>query len=78
MGETSASADLQAALAPLLGAPEAITAQIREYDAQIEKLAEESYPDVALLKQVKGVGTLIALHVHPDVGRPAPLPKEQR
>jgi hypothetical protein len=40
---------------------ETITAQIREYDAQIEKLAEEGYPEVALLKQVKGVGTLIAL-----------------
>jgi transposase len=37
------------------------TARIREYDAQIEKLAEENYPEVALLKQVKGVGTLIAL-----------------
>ena len=60
MGEML-SPQLQAALAPLLGALEAITAQIREYDAQIEKLAEESYPEVALLKQVKGVGTLIAL-----------------
>lgn len=60
MGETL-SPQLQAALAPLLSALEAITAQIREYDAQIEKLAEESYPDVTLLKQVKGVGTLIAL-----------------
>jgi transposase len=60
MGEML-SPQLQAALAPLLSALEAITAQIREYDAQIEKLAEESYPDVALLKQVKGVGTLIAL-----------------
>jgi hypothetical protein len=27
-------------------------AAIREYDAQIEELAEKSYPDVALLKQV--------------------------
>jgi transposase len=60
MGDTL-SPQLQAALAPLLTAVEAITAQIREYDVQIEKLAEESYPEVALLKQVKGVGTLIAL-----------------
>jgi len=60
MGETL-SPQLQAALAPMLSTLEAITAQIRKYDAQIEKLAEESYPDVALLKQVKGVGTLIAL-----------------
>src|SRR6201994_135961 len=55
------SPQLQVALAPLLSALETITARIREYDAQIEQLAEESYPEVALLKQVKGVGTLIAL-----------------
>jgi len=55
------SPSLQVALAPLLSAFEAITARIRDYDAQIEKLAEESYPETALLKQVKGVGTLIAL-----------------
>jgi transposase len=60
MGDTL-SPQLRVALAPLLSALETITARIREYDAQIEKLAEESYPDVALLKQVKGVGTLIAL-----------------
>jgi transposase len=45
----------------LLSALETITARIHEYDAQLEELAEESYPEVALLKQVKGVGTLIAL-----------------
>ena len=55
------SPQLQAALAPLLSALETLTARIREYDAQMEKLGEESYPEVALLKQVKGVGTLIAL-----------------
>lgn len=55
------SPSLQVALAPLLSALEAITAQIREYNVRIEKLADESYPEVALLKQVKGVGTLIAL-----------------
>jgi transposase len=60
MGDTL-SPQLRVALGPLLSALETITARIREYDAQIEKLAEESYPDVALLKQVKGVGTLIAL-----------------
>jgi transposase len=60
MGETL-SPQLQVALAPMLSALESITARIREYDAQIEKLAEETYPEVALLKQVKGVGTLIAL-----------------
>jgi transposase len=35
--------------------------KLREYNERIEKLAQQSYPQVALLKQVKGVGTLIAL-----------------
>lgn len=55
------SPQLQVALTPLLSALETMNEQIREYNVQIEKLAEESYPEVALLKQVKGVGTLIAL-----------------
>jgi hypothetical protein len=29
---------------------ETITARIREYDAEIEELAKESYPEMALLK----------------------------
>jgi transposase len=55
------SPELQAALQPLLAALESLSEQIREYNERIEKLAQESYPQVALLKQVKGVGTLIAL-----------------
>ena len=45
----------------MLGGIEALSQQIREYNQRIEHLAEASYPQVALLKQVKGVGTLIAL-----------------
>lgn len=55
------SPELQAALQPLLAALESLSEQIREYNERIEKLAQESYPQVALLKQVKGVGTLMAL-----------------
>jgi transposase len=55
------SPELRAALEPLLKGAEALSASIREYDAQIEKLGQGRYPEVALLKQVKGVGTLIAL-----------------
>jgi len=55
------SPELQAALQPLLGTIESLSAGIREYNQRIEALAERSYPEVALLKQVKGVGTLIAL-----------------
>src|SRR6266487_3732546 len=55
------SPELQAVLEPLLAEIESLSARIREYNEQIEHLAQESYPQVALLKQVKGVGTLIAL-----------------
>ena len=55
------SPELRAALEPLLAGIEMLSEQIREYNERIEKLAQETYPQVALLKQVKGVGTLIAL-----------------
>ena len=55
------SRELQAALAPLLVALESLSEQIGEYNERIETLAQENYPQVALLKQIKGVGTLIAL-----------------
>jgi transposase len=55
------SPELQRALEPLLAGIEMLTEQIREYNERIEQLAQQSYPQVALLKQVKGVGTLIAL-----------------
>src|SRR5256714_11742658 len=53
------SPELQAALQPLLLALESLSEQIHDYNQRIEKLAQESYPQTALLKQVKGVGTLI-------------------
>jgi transposase len=55
------SPELQTALQPLLAAVEMLSDHIGEYNEQIEKVAQESYPQVELLKQVKGVGTLIAL-----------------
>src|SRR5438552_4726519 len=55
------SPELQAALQPLLAAIESLSERIADYNQRIEKLAQQSYPQVALLKQVKGVGTLIAL-----------------
>ena len=55
------SPKLQSALEPLLAGIAVLSEQIREYNERIEKLAQQSYPQVALLKQIKGVGTLIAL-----------------
>jgi transposase len=57
----SLSPELQAALEPLLNAIESLSERIAEYNERIENLAQLSYPQVALLKQIKGVGTLIAL-----------------
>jgi transposase len=55
------SPELQAALSPLLTGIEALSERIRDYNERIEQLAKERYPQTAVLKQVKGVGTLIAL-----------------
>jgi hypothetical protein len=55
------SPELQRALEPLLSAIEELSERIVEYDDRIEALAKASYPQVELLKQIKGVGTLIAL-----------------
>ena len=55
------SPELQQALEPLLAAIEEVSARIVEYNDRIEALAQQSYPQVELLKQIKGVGTLIAL-----------------
>jgi transposase len=52
---------LREVLEPLLKGIESLNERIKEYDARMEKIAKESYPQVALLKQVKGVGTQIAL-----------------
>ena len=48
-------------LEPLLEGIASLSEQIRAYNQGIEQLAQTHYPQVALLKQVKGVGTLVAL-----------------
>ena len=54
------STELREALQPLLREVESLNERIQEYDRRIEKMAKERYPEVALLKQVKGVGDVIA------------------
>jgi transposase len=48
-------------LRPLLEQVEALTAQIKKMDRSIEQIARTSYPETELLRQVSGVGILIAL-----------------
>ena len=52
---------LQAALRPLLEEVASLTERIHACDEGIEQIARTQYPETALLRQVKGVGTLIAL-----------------
>lgn len=52
---------LREALKPLIAVVESMTATIKEYDRKLEQIARDRYPETKLLKQVKGVGTLIAL-----------------
>lgn len=52
---------IRPALAPLLIALAAITAQIQEYERKIESLCRDRYIETALLMQVSGVGPVTAL-----------------
>jgi transposase len=55
------STELRDVLEPLLKEVESLNERIKEYDERMEKIAKEAHPEVSLLKQVKGVGTQIAL-----------------
>ena len=52
---------LRPALMPVLEEIQNLTKQIRLYDADIERLCSEQYPETARLRQVTGVGPLTAL-----------------
>lgn len=62
--------DLAPALLPLLDSLASISEQIKNLDRRIEELAREQYPETALLTQVPGVGTLIALAFVLTLGDP--------
>ena len=62
--------ELKVALEPLLSSITALTEQIAKADEQIAQLAEAKYPETKLLRQVKGVGPLIALTYVLTVGDP--------
>src|SRR5258708_1309399 len=55
------SPERRAALEPLLAEGASLNQRSTEYDRRIEQIATKEHPEVALLKQIKGVGTLIAL-----------------
>jgi transposase len=54
-------AGLRESLKPLLAEVESLTEAIHELDGKIEQIARDRYPETKLLRQVHGVGPLIAL-----------------
>jgi transposase len=52
---------VQDGLRPLLEQVASLTEQIKKLDTKIEQIARTQYPETVLLRQVSGVGTLIAL-----------------
>jgi transposase len=70
--------ELREALEPLLQEVESLNGRILEYDKRIEQIAKEAYPETALLKQVKGVGTQIALTYILTIDDPHRFPKSRQ
>lgn len=54
-------ASLEPALQGIVETVEALTKQIRHYDAQINELATKKYPKAQLVQQIDGVGALTAV-----------------
>src|SRR5262245_37816589 len=74
---TGLSAELREVLEPLFREIESLNERIKEYDRRIEKMAKETYPETELLKQVKGVGELIALTYVLTIEDPHRCPKSR-
>jgi transposase len=70
-------AELREVLEPLLKEIESLNERIKEYDERMEKIARENYPQVEVLKQVKGVGTQIALTYVLTLEDPHRFPKSR-
>src|ERR1700684_1252628 len=71
------SAELREVLVPLFQEIESLNERVKEYDERMERLAKEVYPEVSLLKQVKGVGTQIALTYVLTIEDPHRFPKSR-
>src|ERR1700730_13698585 len=71
------SAELREVLLPLFKEIESLNERVKEYDERMENIAKEVYPEVALLKQVKGVGTQIALTYVLTIEDPYRFPKSR-
>lgn len=57
----SVPAELGETLRPLVEQVESLTKQIEQLDVKLEQIARNEYPETKLLRQIQGVGVLIAL-----------------
>jgi transposase len=48
-------------LEPLFRQIELVTEQIKQYDKEVKRMCQEAYPETELLRQVDGVGPIVAL-----------------
>jgi transposase len=55
------SPELKSALEPMMREIESVNERICDYDHLLESMTRNRYPEAERLKQIKGVGTLIAL-----------------
>src|SRR4029077_2315934 len=72
------SSELREVLVPLFQEIESLNEHIKGYDERMENIAKEVYPEVSLLKQVKGVGTQIALTYVLTIEDPYQFPKSRQ
>lgn len=63
-------AEMLAAIEPSLQVIDVMTAKIRELDKEIDRLCEESYPESARLRGIRGIGPITALTFLLTIGDP--------
>lgn len=60
---SDSSPEMKSALEPLMREIESVSERISEYDQVLGSMAHNRYPEAERLKQIKGVGTPIALTI---------------
>lgn len=68
---------LRSPLQPMLDNIEVLNASIAGYDAQIVEISKTEFPETSVLRQVHGVGPLIALAFVATVGEPSRFAKSR-
>lgn len=58
-------------VAPILEVLEQLETRIRDFDREIERLCEEQHPETSVLRQIKGVGPVLALAYVATIEDPA-------